>query len=257
MKRFLALCSTIVLMLAGAFAQDFAALDAMHDQKKLDAELAGLKQLYNASAPDAAVAWRMVRCIQEMGVSIPASRNGEKIAKFDEAINFGKPLMDKASGASRDKAKVLYWYAASMSQKGKAKGVLNSLAIVPEVRSICDKAIGIDPAFGDPYYLKALIDENVPDIAGGDKGRMGALYAKAIECDPSNLWYLADCARALKTRNKDANYNKDGKRGVPSGKTDLEYAKVLAKMAYDTFAALPSPSIDQKGLVDDLRKAGL
>jgi hypothetical protein len=257
MKRVLTIFGLAVFAFCAAFAQDFVTADALHDTKKLGEELALLKQSYNPSDPQAAVVYRMLRSMQQIAVDLPANKGREKIAKLDEAIEFGKPLIDTAKGSARDRAKVIYWYSVSMSQKGNAKGVLNSLFMVPEVRALCDKAIAIDPAFGDPYYLKAILDDKVPAAAGGDKNRMAILYAKAIECDPVNVWYLVDSARALKARNKNAAYNKDGTRGVPAGKADLEYAKEIAKKAYAAFAALPNPSIDQQDKMKELKEAGL
>jgi len=257
MKRVLTLLGLAVLAFGAAFAQDFVTTDALHDTKKLSEELSLLKQSYNPSEPQAAVVFRMLRAMQQIAVDLPASKGKEKIAKLDEAIEFGKPLVEASKGSPRDRAKVIYWYSVSMSQKGKAKGVLNSLFMVPEVRSLCDKAIAIDPAFGDPYYLKALLDDNVPAAVGGDKNRMAVLYAKAIECDPANVWYLVDSARALKTRNRNEAYNKDGNRGVPAGKSDLAYAKELAAKANAAFAALANPSIDQQDKMKELKEAGL
>jgi hypothetical protein len=257
MKRVLTILGLAAFAFCAAFAQDFITADALHDTKKLPEELALLKQSYNASDPQAAVVYRMLRSMQQIGVDLPASKGKEKIAKLDEAIEFGKPLLDKAKGSARDRAKVIYWYSVSMSQKGSAKGVLNSLFMVPEVRGLCDKAIAMDPAFGDPYYLKALLDDRVPAAAGGDKNRMAVLYAKAIDCDSENIWYLVDFARALKTRNKNAVYNKDGTRGVPAGKADLDYAKEIAKKAYAAYAALANPSIDQQDKLKELKEAGL
>jgi hypothetical protein len=257
MKRTLAIATTLLFALASAFAQDFAALDALHDQKKLDIELAGLKSLYSASAPQAASAYRLLRCMQQIAADMPQKMKKEKLARFDETIKLGKDLDSKAQGNANERAKVLYWYAVAIAQKGSAQGVLNSLAAVPEIRAICDKAIGLDPAFGDPYYLKALLDDNVPEIAGGNKTRMGILYAKAIECQGDNIWYLTDYAKALKKRNKDAAFNKDAGKGVPAGLSDLEYAKRLAASARDALAALAAPSIEQRQKLDEMKAAGL
>jgi hypothetical protein len=257
MKRVLTILGLASFVFCAAFAQDFVVTDALHDTKKLSEEFSLLKQSYNPSDPQAAVVFRMLRSMQQIAVDLPAKQGKEKIAKLDEAIEFGKPLIDKAKGNARDRAKVIYWYAVSMSQKGSVKGVLNSLFMVPEVRGLCDKAIAIDPAFGDPYYLKAVLDDRVPAAVGGDKNRMAVLYAKALECDPENVWYLVDSARALKNRNKNEAYNKDGNRGVPAGKSDLAYATELAQKAHAVFAALPNPSIDQQDKLKELKEAGL
>lgn len=257
MKRAFAVAAAFLLALVPAFAQDFAAVDSLHDQKKLDSELAALRPLYSPQSPQASVAYRLVRCVQQIAVDMPQKLKKEKLARFDEAIELGKSASDKAQGAPIDRARVLYWYAVSVAQKGNAQGVLNSLVLVPQVREICDKATAIDPSFGDPYYLKAKLDDAVPEIAGGNKARMGVLYAKALELMPDNIWYLSDFAVALKKRSKDASFNKDGAKGVPSGLSDLEYAKKLALRAEAALAALANPSIEQRQKIDEMKAAGL
>jgi hypothetical protein len=255
MKRFLIAVSLSLAALVCAFAQDFAAADALHDKEKYADEIALLRQGYSATDPQAAVVYRIIRAMQEVAVAMPAGK--DKTARFDETINFGKPLLDTAKGSARDRAKVIYWYAVTMSQKGKAAGVLNSLFMVGDLRGLCDKAIALDPSFGDPYYLKAMIDDAVPDMAGGDKGRMGAEFAKALSCEATNIWYLTDFAMSLKKRNKNASYNAKGDRGVPAGMADIDYAKQLAAKARAAYAALAEPTPGQKDKMDELKAAGL
>ncbi len=257
MKRHLAIALLALVAAGGVLAQDFAKLDALHDDRKLDEELAGLQKLYVKSDPQAAVVFRLIRCIQETAVQMPKEKKSEKLAKFDEAINFGKPLLEVAKGGPRDRAKVYYWFGVAMGQKGQTMGVLNALFMTGDMRSNCDKALAIDPSYGDPYYLKAKVDDAVPGFAGGDKNRMGVLFAKAIELDPANVYFLTDFAIALKTRNKNAAFNADGAKGVPPGKSDMEYAVEMAKRARDAFAAMAKPTLDHKEKMDDLKAAGL
>jgi hypothetical protein len=256
-RRHLAIALAALLSASWAAAQDYPALDALHDDRRLAEEFSALTKLYDKADPQAAVVYRLIRCIQETAVQMPKEKKGEKLAKFDEAINFGKPLLEAAKGSARDRAEVYYWYGVAMGQKGQTMGVLNALFMTGDMRANCDKALVIDPTFGDPYYLKAKVDDAVPSMAGGDKTRMGQLFAKALELAPDNVWYLSDFAMALKTRNKNAAFNKDGTKGVPSGKSDMEYATVLAKRARDAFAALAKPTLDQKEKMDELKAAGL
>jgi hypothetical protein len=257
MKRMITLFLSLVLTVTGAFAQDFAATERLHSQRKLDEELALLKQPFSPVEPQAAIVYRVLRCLSQKAADLPAAQRRERIAVLDGALDFAKPLAAKAVGSARDRAAVYSWYAACLCQKGQVQGVLNSLLEVPEVRRLCDRSISIDPGFGDPYYLKARLDEALPELAGGDKARMGELFAKALACDPSDLWNLCDFAQALRRRGKDAEYNRDGKKGVPSGSSDLGYARELAKQARTSFAAIADPSVDQRKLIADLEKAGL
>lgn len=257
MNRKLAFALAAMLAAISVVAQDFSALDTLHDDKQLAEELAGLNQLYAKADQQASVVFRLIRCIQETAVQMPKSMKAEKLAKFDEALSFGKPLLDTAKGSNADKAKVLYWYGVAMGQKGQTMGVLNALFMAGDIRAMCDKSIALDPNYGDPYYLKAKLDDAIPSVAGGDKARMGQLYAKALELDPSNIWYLTDFAIALKSRNKSAAWNKDGTKGVPAGISDMDYAGQLSKKAIAAFAALAKPTKDQKKKMDEMNAAGL
>jgi len=256
-KRILALALIALAAATGLIAQDFSALDALHDERQFAEELAGLKKLYTAADPQAAVVYRIIRNIQETATQMPKERKNEKLAKYDEAINFGKPLLETSKGSARDRAQVYYWYGVAMGQKGTTMGVLNALFMTGEMKGNCDKAIALDPSFPDPYFLKAKVDDAVPSFAGGDKNRMGVLFAKSIELDPNHITFLSDFAMALKTRNKNAAFNSDGKKGVPAGMSDLDYAAELAKRARAALAALPKPTISQREKIDDLKAAGL
>jgi hypothetical protein len=256
MKRFIIAVALTAAAVAGIAAQDFEKLDALHDAKKLDEEISALKPLYKASDPQAVIVWRLIRAMQEKAVQMPSSKKKEKLEQFDAALSFGQPLLDSAKGSARDRAKVLYYYGVAQGQKGQAMGVLNSLFMAGDIRAACDRSIAVDPTYGDPYYLKAKVDDAIPEIAGGDKTRMGQLYAKALQYDPTNVYFLTDFAKALKNRNKDAKWN-DGSKGVPAGKADLDYAKELAKRANTAFAALKAPTIDEREKMDLMRAAGL
>jgi len=257
MKRFLAIFVVTFLACVGASAQDFAALDALHDQRQFNDELAQAQKLYNAGDPQAAVVFRLVRAKQQLAADIPSSKGKEKIARFEDVIQFMKPLLEKAKGSPRDRATLYYWNAVVIGEKSLAKGAVDFLLAASEMRASCDTSISIDPGYGDPYYFKALLDLALPGIAGGNKSRMGQLYEKALQLDPTNIWYLTDYAISLKHRNWDANANKSGANGVPAGMSDLAYAQELAKKAVATYAALPSPTLDQKGKMDGMKAAGL
>ncbi|MDP3180108.1 MAG: hypothetical protein Q8M76_19505 [Spirochaetaceae bacterium] len=256
MRRLIIAIALAAAAVAGIAAQDFEKIDALHDDRKLDEEIATLKPLYKASDPQAAIVWRMIRAMQEKAVQMPSSKKKEKLEQFDAALSYAQSLLDSAKGNARDRAKVLYYYGVALGQKGQAMGVLNSLFMAGDIKSACDRSIAIDPTFGDPYYLKAKVDDAIPEIAGGDKTRMGQLYAKALHYDPENLYYLTDFAKALKSRNKDAKWN-DGSKGVPAGRSDLDYAKEIAKRGHAAFAAMKAPSIDEREKIDQMKAAGL
>ncbi|MEI6387263.1 MAG: hypothetical protein WCQ50_11545 [Spirochaetota bacterium] len=257
MKEALAFALFLALALPTAFAGDLDALDALHEARKFDAELAGLQGLFKAADPQAAIVFRLVRVRQQLVADLPASMAKEKVARFGELLEFMKPLLEKARGSARDRATLYYWNAVVIGEKGAAKGVVEMLLGTGEIRSNCDISISIDPNYGDPYYLEALLDLALPGIAGGDLSRMGRLYAKALALDPVNIWYLTDCAISLKHRNWDARANKAGKHGVPAGVSDLDYAQELAKRANAAFAALPSPNVELRGKMDAMKGAGL
>jgi hypothetical protein len=256
-KYALACLSLLILASTTAFGQDFSALDALHDSRAFEPELAGLEKLYSPADPQAAVVFRLVRVRQQFIADLPSTMNKEKVARFGELLDFMKPLLEKARGNARDRATLYYWNAVVIGEKGAAKGAVEMLLGTGDIRNNCDKSIAIDPGYGDPYYLKALLDLALPGIAGGSLSRMGQLYEKALQLDPVNIWYLTDAAISIKHRNWDAKANKEGKNGVPAGTADRDFAQVLARRAAAAYAALAAPSLELKGKMDAMHAAGL
>ncbi len=256
MTRAILVAAILVLAASALPSQDFSAIDTLHFQKRTGEELAILQRWYDPALPQAAVVWRILRAKQLKALELPTGRSREKLALYDDCLGFGRPLLDRVLGSQRDKAKVVYFHAASLGFKAREQGILNSLFMASDLRSLCDRALDIDPGFADPWYLKALIDRVTPDFAGGDKAKMGASYARAIELDPTNVRFLGDYAIALKLRNRSSSWNKDGNRGVPAGKSDIEYAKEVARRAYAAYAALSLPNFDQSNVISELKAAG-
>jgi hypothetical protein len=207
--------------------------------------------VFNKSLPDASVIWRIGREIYESTKYIKDKK--DKLAKLDEGLEFLKPFYDLKSGESRDRSSIIYWFAVLSSEKARTKGIKESLDNIPNLFKYCNDAMAIDPDFGDPYYLKAMIDDGLPSMFGGNKFNMSVNLSKALKCDQNNYWYLVDGAKAYKNRNWDVKKKKKtsaekGKDdGSPQNLDDAEYAKELLKKALDVFNAdMDKTKVDQE-----------
>jgi len=219
------------------FSNDLATLDKLLDQGKYNEALPVAESLFNKANPEAKILWKLGRIYYELA---DASKSKKEIISIcEKGMAILKPYIDgNISGEPIDKAKVVYWYDVLYSRRGKAIGIKESLDIIPELFALADKAISIYKEFGEPYHLKAMIDDAVPAFLGGDKFRMGVNFNYALKYDPENLTFLVDAANCFYDRNWDPKKREtEAKKvnmkddGSPSNLTDREYAKQILNKA--------------------------
>jgi hypothetical protein len=253
------LCLMIIFYLpVGFYSIDLKNIDSLHDNGNYQDAYKQLTGAFNKSVPDASIIWRITRELYEYTGNIKDKK--DKIAKLDEGLDFLKPYYDLKSGEIRDRATIIYWYAVFSSEKARTKGIKESLDNIPNLFKFCNDAIAIDPGYGDPYYLKAMIDDGLPTMFGGDKFNMSVNLTKALKCDPENYWYLVDGAKAYKNRNWDSDKKKKmaGKKGMDDGSPqnldDKEFAKTLLNKAVELYNAAAVKSKINQGKIEEAKK---
>jgi hypothetical protein len=255
MKKILILLS-FVFSCFFCYSVDFLVVDAAHYNSKYKESLKILQESFDKSSPDPALIWRIGRETYYIANSI--KRKKEKIKKFDEGLSFLKVYYDLKNGEIRDRASIIYWYAAIESEKSRLKGINESLDMIPILFKDLDNAIALDPAYGDPYYLKAMVDDIVPAMLGSDKFRMSQNISSAIACDPSNYWYLIDGGKAYINRNWSADKKTKlaKEKGVDDGSPqfidDRVYGKSLIQKAAELY---DSSQIKTKLMTEKIKEA--
>lgn len=237
------------------FGQDFEKIDSLHANGKHKEALSELQSSFDKSNPNPAIIWRIGRGIYEETTEIKNKK--EKLARLDEGTKFLEPYYSLKSGSPRDIATIMFWYAVFSSETSRTRGIKDSLDNIPNLFKYCNEAIVVDPTFGDPYYLKAMINDGLPALFGGDKYQMSVDLKKALDLDPSNYTYLVDGAIAHLNRGWDAKKKQSEARkkgasddGSPSDMSDKEYAKVLIKKAVDIFKNDGDRTLKEKKVIE-------
>ena len=163
----------------------------------------------------------------------------EKLSKLEEGQKILEPYYNLKNGSPRDRATLIFWYAVFSSEMARTKGIKESLDNIPNLFKYCNESISIDKEYGDPYYLKAMINDGLPTLFGGDKVQMSLDITKAISMDSDNYTYLVDGATAFLNRNWDIKkkINESSKKrisndGSPADLSDKEYAKEISREGY-------------------------
>lgn len=246
MKQFIIIL--LIIISINLYSIDFTKSDDMHHKGNYKDELTLLKSLFNTDKKDAALLWRIGRAYFEIAEQIPNKNKQEKIIAFNDGIEFLKPYIDIKDGDKSDRAKVVHWYTANFASKGNTIGAIEALSIVPELRALCDKALSIDPAFSDPYFILARIDDRLPGALGGDKVRMGINLSKALKYNSEDITVLVDSAAAFYNRNwsidkKKQEYSKKELEDPnPNNISDREYALELLKKSISIYKNMQDPS---------------
>lgn len=251
MRKFLLLVFILILSYS-IVPNDLATLDRLLDEGKYSEALPVVEKLFDKTKPEAKVLWKLGRVYYELADASKSKK--ETISICEKGMAIMKPFIDgNIGGEPIDKAKVVYWYDVLYSRRGKAIGIKESLDIIPELFSLADKAISIYKEIGEPYHLKAMIDDAVPSFLGGDKFRMGVNFNYALKYDPENLTFIVDAANGFYERNWDskkreaeAKKNNMKDDGTPSGLSDRAYAKQLIDKAIKIAESKKSLTFSEK-----------
>ena len=253
------LCISLIFFISlNVFSIDFVSIDNLHDNGNYQSAYKELMSAYDKSSPDAAVIWRLGRELYEYTKCVKNKK--DKLAKLDEAIGFLKPYYDLKSGDKRDRAKIIQWYAVLSSEKARTMGIKESLDNIPNLFRYCDDAIRIDSSYGDPYYLKGLIDDGLPSMFGGDKYNMSVNLSIALKCDPENYWYFLDGAKAYKNRNWSSSKkrkvaeSKGRDDGSPQNLDDRDYAIKLLERAIEIYNKDNDKTKVDRELIDEVKQ---
>ncbi|HQB62375.1 MAG TPA: hypothetical protein PK899_12050, partial [Spirochaetota bacterium] len=181
----------VVFLLASLLASSVYSLDLAEIDKRLDRgdfldSKKELEKSFDKLNPNLKILWRIARCYYELSDRAPNKK--DTILLCEQGMELLKDYVDVKEGEPIDRAKIVYWYDVLYSRRGKAIGIKESLNIIPELFKLADKAISIYPKFGDPYHLKAAIDDAVPGFLGGDKFRMSENFTKAISYDENIIF---------------------------------------------------------------------
>lgn len=258
MKKYI-LLFFFLLVSSFFYGADYEKIDLLHNEGDYKTALSALQSSFDKANPDPAVIWRIGRELYEEIKNLKTKK--EKLAKLDEGSNFLFAYYNLKTGDKRDKATVMFWFTVFSSETARVKGIKESLDNIPNLFKYCNETTAVDPEYGDPYYLKAMINDGLPTLFGGDKCQMSIDLMKAISLDANNYTYFIDGATAYKNRGWDAKKKKSEaeKKGVsgdgsPADLSDKQFAKQLIMKAIELFDKDANKTLNEKTIIEQGKK---
>lgn len=117
----------------------------------------------------------------------------------------GKEAAEKAKELEPDNPDARFFYIANLASLGDAKGLFNSLFMLPEIRRELDTIIELDPHHENALAMQGAMFYYLPGILGGDVKISEIYIRQALNIDPhlsSAKLYLAMNLRKQKRYNE-------------------------------------------------------
>ncbi|MHC4938010.1 MAG: TRAP transporter TatT component family protein [Planctomycetota bacterium] len=127
--------------------------------------------------------WKLARASHFLGSKKQSA--AEKMKIFQKGIDAAKRAitLDEKSVESH------YWLGVCYGKFGAAKGIMNSLGLVPHVKKEMDRVIELDKnyAHGGAYVVLGRMYYKLPGIAGGSNEKSLEFLDKAVGIDKGHL----------------------------------------------------------------------
>ena len=127
--------------------------------------------------------WRLARASHWLGVKTEGAAGQMKI--FQKGIDAAK----RAITLKKESVESHYWLGVCYGKFGNAKGVMNSLGLVPHIKKEMERVIELDKnyAHGGAYVVLGRMYYKLPGIAGGSKEKSLEFLNKAVAIDKAHL----------------------------------------------------------------------
>lgn len=113
-------------------------------------------------------------------------RTGD-LLKGDDAVKhyeLGRAAAAEAKKLEPESADAVFWDVANLASIGKAKGVMNSLFMVPEIKEGLNEALKRDPNHTYARETLAKVYHELPGMVGGDDDKAEELLLENLRRDP-------------------------------------------------------------------------
>ncbi len=126
----------------------------------------------------------------------------KKVKIFNNGIEFGKMCIQVAP----KEPACHYWLGVAYGKYGEAKGIMQSLYLVPFMKKELNTVIKLKPSFRHygAYGVLGWVYFKVPGIAGGSKKKALELLGKAVKNGPEHLVDQLFYAKVLLNQDKKA-----------------------------------------------------
>lgn len=114
----------------------------------------------------------------------------------------GREAAKKGLAIDAQHVESLFWDMANLATTGRARGVMNSLFMLPELRRGLNRILQLDPHHQLAKQTLAEIDHAVPGIAGGSDERAEKAYREILQRDPRFTSTMANLAKLYRDQGK-------------------------------------------------------
>lgn len=120
-----------------------------------------------------------------------ADDKGDKIDYYEK----GRDLGSKAAELDGESPDAHFWYMVNVGRIGQTKGVLNSLFLVPTVKSEIKRVLELDPEHTGALDAQAMLYYELPGILGGNLNKSIESLDKGIALDSNYSLLYVDMAK--------------------------------------------------------------
>lgn len=122
-----------------------------------------------------------------------AQTKDEKLELYEK----GKKLAKEAIKLDDKSVWSHFWYVVNLGRIGQTKGVLNSLASVPEIKKELDKILKLDPQHTGALDVKAMLYYELPGLLGGNLNKSYEALNQGIAIDSNYSLLYVDMGKVL------------------------------------------------------------
>ncbi|UCD19019.1 MAG: hypothetical protein JSU64_06225 [candidate division WOR-3 bacterium] len=127
-----------------------------------------------------------------------AEEKSEKLGLYYKGRDYGREAIE----LDDDSPDAHFWYMVNIGRVGQTKGVLNSLALVPEVRREIERVLELDPEYIGALDAQAMLYYELPGLLGGNLNKSIESLDRAIALDSNYTLLYVDMAKVyIKKKN--------------------------------------------------------
>ncbi len=140
--------------------------------------------------------WKLARALYWIGTHTKSKE--EKMKIYEAGIRY----CQEAAKSDDNCVPCHFWLGVSYGKFGEAKGILQSLGLVPHLKSAMEKVVKLDESYahGGAHRVLGRLYNKLPGFKGGDNEKAIKHLNKAIEIGPHDLMnrrFLAEVQIAL------------------------------------------------------------
>ena len=195
LKYAIVLCSLLVIL---PFAQNVDSLidhanelyETRHlEGRNLDESASILEGIVENDPKNVRALYELSKVCYQLGDR--AEDKGDKIDYYEK----GRDLGSNAAELDDESPDAHFWYMVNVGRIGQTKGVLNSLFLVPTVKSEIAKVLELDPQHTGALNAHAMLYYELPGILGGNLNKSIESLDKGIALDSNYALLHVDMAK--------------------------------------------------------------